>query len=93
MSGFIATAQINKEIVSFSGEGITPELALKDFMDSGEFNEHCLFVNAEDEQYVEIGVFKAIYKDSSEWDSEHFNSEFDWVLGDMVLTKTQQYLM
>jgi hypothetical protein len=81
--GFIATAQFDDEEISYFGEGDTPEEALSYF----NLDEHISEIECENGDEVEIGIFKAIYKGSEEWNKGDYRDEFQWVLGDRVATK------
>jgi hypothetical protein len=85
MIGFIATAQF-EDTIYYYGESDTPEKALDDFISNGEFKEHCVSIEADIEDDVEIGIFEAIYKNSPHW-SEDFDQDWEFALGQRVATK------
>ena len=84
--GFIATAQVKERIV-FYGEADSSEKALKDFISSGEFKEHCEAIDANVDDEIEVSIFKAIYNGSSEWDDDIHDPEWEFVIGEKVDTK------
>lgn len=53
---YIATAQFEDEI-SFFDFGSTPDLALAEFMSSGQFEEHSACVDADDGTEIEIRIY------------------------------------
>lgn len=90
-TGYIACAHFEESIHHF-GEAESPEKALADFVD-GDFADYCDCRDIEDEEYVEVRVFKAIYNGSPEWNDEDYDPDWDWVLGEQVDSKQIQYLM
>lgn len=92
MTGFIATAKF-EETIKLYGEGATPEAAMADFINSGEFNEHCITHDIPDNSTVEVAVYKAIYNGSPEWDDELFDPNWQWALGERVYAKNIKFLI
>ncbi len=92
MAKFIATAKFEGEL-GHVGEGDSPELALQDFIKTGEFSDFCKCNNIKDEADVEVGIFKAIQPGSPEWDDEVFDPDWAWAIGDRVDTKNIKFLM
>ncbi|MBY7719669.1 MULTISPECIES: hypothetical protein [Vibrio] len=81
--GYIACAEFEDTIKSF-GEGDSPEAALLDFVEGGEFDDWCCCQEVEDNTHVEVKVFKAIYADTPEANMEDFEDGWAWVLGDEI---------
>ncbi|HDM8166643.1 TPA: hypothetical protein P0E18_004479 [Vibrio harveyi] len=81
--GYIACAHFEETICHF-GEADTPEKALADFVDGGEFSDYCNCNEIEDETYVQVKVFKAIYADTPEANMEDFEDGWRWILADEI---------
>jgi hypothetical protein len=82
--GFIACFDLEDTIRHY-GEGCTPSEALDDFVNGGGFKEYCSCVLClDDGTTTEVKVFTAIYRDAPEADIEHFDGDWEWMLGDEV---------
>lgn len=94
LTGYIACTSLQKEhhdtIKSF-GESNTPQGALKDFIENGEFKCACETFDLDDETNVEVKVFKAIYK--NEDNQEDFEDGWEWMLGEEISSHKILYLM
>lgn len=90
--GFIACAQFEEGIRHY-GEAKTATLALAEFIKSGEFNEFCETKDIEDEAFVIVKVFKAIYADSPEANPEDWEEGWNWILGEEISQHKVQYLV
>ncbi|PML45602.1 hypothetical protein BCT75_04255 [Vibrio lentus] len=89
--GFIACAKFEDTVKAY-GEGSTPELALSDFLQGGDFQVHCESNDIEDEDHVEVKVFKAIYADTPEANMDDFEDGWKWILGEEVSEHKVQFL-
>lgn len=90
--GFIACAKWEETVKHF-GEGSSPELALADFVNSGEFNDYCDCNDIKDESHIEVRVFRAVYSGTPEASQYELEDGWDWILADQVYSKIIQYLM
>lgn len=88
---FIACANFEEKIGHFR-EGVSPDLALTDFIQGGEFNDYCDSHDIEDGAIVEVRVYRAIYRNSPEANEEDFNDDWQWVLGEQVGSVQVKYL-
>ena len=88
---FIACANFEEKIGHF-GEGVSPDLALTDFIQGGEFNDYCDSHDIADGELVEVRVFNAIYRDSPDANEEDFEEGWQWRLGSQVGSINIQYL-
>ncbi|ELP5898708.1 hypothetical protein QTV49_000582 [Vibrio vulnificus] len=88
---FIACANFEEKIGHF-GEGVSPDLALTDFIQGGEFNDYCDSHDIADGDLVEVRVFNAIYRDSPDANEEDFEEGWQWRLGSQVGSINIQYL-
>ncbi len=88
--GYIACAHF-EETIKYFGEGDTPERALSDFF-NGDFQLHCEHYDVEDGSCVNVKVFKAIYADSPEANTDDFEDGWKWILGDEVTEEQVQFL-
>lgn len=74
-----------KETVNCFGEGNAARLALKDFVNSGEFKEQCFCDCIKDGEIVTVKVFKKITKgESSYYDDILQEENWEFCLGDEV---------
>lgn len=89
--GYIACAHFEETIRHF-GEGHTPEKALTDFFDGGNFSDYCDWRKIEDGTYVQVKVFSAIYADSAEADMDDWEDGWEWILGNEVSEHQVQFL-
>lgn len=89
--GYIACAHFEETIGHF-GEGDTPEKALADFLEGGEFSDYCYCRGIEDETYVQVKVFKAIYANTPEANMEDWEDGWQWILGEEVSEHQIQFL-
>lgn len=89
--GYIACAHFEETIHHF-GEGSTPEEALKDFL-GAEFEEYCNYYELEDNTYVDVKVFEAIYANTPEANMEDFEDGWNFILGDEVSSHTHLFLI
>ena len=89
--GFIACAHFEESIYHF-GESDTPEKALADFLGSGAFHDYCGCRSIEEGSHVEVKIFKAIYADSPEANTDDWEDGWQWMLGDEVGVREIQYL-
>ena len=81
--GYIACAVFEERVLHF-GEGPTTEKALIDFSEGGEFSEYCNHYEIPVGEMVTVKVFKAVYRNDPDADSEEFEDGWQWVLGDEV---------
>lgn len=89
--GYIACAHFEETIHHF-GEGSSPKSALDDFIANGCFEEYCDSVGIEDNTYVEVKVFEAIYADDDEANSEDWEEGWSWILGEEVISEQILFL-
>lgn len=89
--GYIACAHFEETIRHF-GEASTPEKALADFIQGGEFSDYCDCREIEDGTYVQVKVFKAIYADTQEANMDDFEDGWQWILGEEISEHQIQFL-
>lgn len=78
--------------IKWYGEGGTPEEALSDFIDNGQFDDYCQCVAlAPDGGSILVKVFEAIHLDSQDADDYEWEDDWSWVLGDEVSSHQVTY--
>jgi hypothetical protein len=82
-TGFIACAHF-EETIRHYGEGGTPDDAISNFIEDGDFNEYGYCRDIAIGTPVQVKVFKAIYIDSPEANVEDFEPGWGWMLGEEV---------
>lgn len=81
--GYIACAHFEETIRHF-GESSSPESALDNFVNSGEFIDYCDCRDIPDKTLVTVKVFQAIYAESPDANPDDFEDGWGWILGDEV---------
>lgn len=81
---YIACSKFEEDI-PFYAKGETPEIALEKFKKDG-FLTHCEHYNETPNTFVEVKVFTSHTKGDPEYDSSFINEDYDWILGQEVLS-------
>ena len=92
MSSYIATCQ-DEQVTEF-GEGDTPEDALQDFLNNGEFEEYCSNQCVEIGELVEITVSRKLTRKEVDTDELEMmeNEGWEWILDSRAaMTRQAEY--
>ncbi|MCB1757521.1 MAG: hypothetical protein KDJ38_18510 [Gammaproteobacteria bacterium] len=84
---FCALCVDDEDDITNCGTGDTPDAALADYLDNGDFESHCdycCFASGDD---VEIYIYSVVSVEDSDWSMDEADPKWTWCLDRKVDTR------
>lgn len=82
---YVATC-VDDEDILFKGVGDTPEDAYKDFIEGGEFEDQCAYLEYQNGLSIDVYIYTVIDVRDSEYEEEEIEEGWVWCLDKKIDT-------